>query len=88
MGFSVVSIIEIIYFLTIRPYCASRKKNLQQNNKKPNNRNKMAAKKWRQRNIIPHEPILAIDEILQSGRTATLKYYKYSYNESQYPFVH
>lgn len=26
MGFSAVSIIEIFYFLTIRPYCAARKK--------------------------------------------------------------
>lgn len=27
MGFSVVSIIEILYFMTIRPYCALRKGN-------------------------------------------------------------
>lgn len=28
MGFSVVSLIEILYFLTIRPYCAMRRKQL------------------------------------------------------------
>lgn len=33
MGFSVVSIIEIIYFISLRPYCASRrdKKKLNKN---------------------------------------------------------
>lgn len=25
MGFSVVSIVEIIYFLSVRPYCAARR---------------------------------------------------------------
>lgn len=33
MGFSVVSIIEIIYFISLRPYCASRRDGKKRMNK-------------------------------------------------------
>lgn len=39
LGFSVVSLIEIIYFLTFRPYCAQKKQN---DNKNRNHRRQRA----------------------------------------------
>lgn len=37
MGFSVMSLIEIVYYITLRPYCASRRMQLQKKRRLRNN---------------------------------------------------
>lgn len=89
MGFSVVSLIEILYFLTIRPYCAARIRN-KTRGKKRKSGNKKANKLWRQEKMFIAEPSTTIDDhmdkrYIKLGR----KYYNDLNYESnnKYPYV-
>ncbi|CAG9802120.1 unnamed protein product [Chironomus riparius] len=52
MGFSVISLMEIIYFLSLRPYCALRRADVDENVQQRNNRNHVNVRLPNKKNFL------------------------------------